>query len=53
MNIITSSDLKNKRDAREKLNLIDVREPDEHSAFNIGDTLLPVGNILSMQVDEV
>lgn len=53
MNIITSSDLKNKIDAGEKLNLIDVREPDEHSAFNIGGTLLPLGNILSMQVDEI
>ncbi len=53
MNIITSSDLKSKIDAGEKINLIDVREPDEHVAFNIGGTLLPLGNILSMQVDEI
>ena len=53
MNIITSSDLKSKIDAGEKLNLIDVREPDEHIAFNIGGILLPLGNILSMQVDEI
>lgn len=53
MNTITSSALKSKLDAGEKLNLIDVREPDEHAAFNIGGTLLPLGNILSMQVDDI
>ncbi|HMO63540.1 MAG TPA: rhodanese-like domain-containing protein [Ferruginibacter sp.] len=28
------------------IQLIDVREPDEHHAFNIGGTLIPLGEIM-------
>jgi adenylyltransferase/sulfurtransferase len=31
--------------AKEDFQLIDVREPDEHSAFNIGGDLIPLGEI--------
>ena len=37
----------------ESVNLVDVREPDEHAEFNIGGIFLPLGNILSFQVDEI
>ncbi|MFT3911007.1 MAG: rhodanese-like domain-containing protein [Ferruginibacter sp.] len=53
MQTISSSELKNKLDANEDVALIDVREPDEHAAYNIGGVLLPLGNILSMQTDSI
>ncbi|HEX2683581.1 MAG TPA: rhodanese-like domain-containing protein, partial [Ferruginibacter sp.] len=37
----------------EKLHLVDVREPDEHSEFNIGGNLIPLGNIQMMLVDDI
>lgn len=40
-------------DAGEQLNIIDVREPDEYAAFNIGGKLMPLGQILSMQTDDI
>ena len=45
--------LKSKLDAGETLHLIDVREPFENIEFNIGGTLLPLGKILSMQVEDI
>ena len=53
MQIITVEELKNRLDANEPVNLLDVREPDEHIAFDIGGKLLPLGNILGMQVDDI
>lgn len=40
-------------DAGEKINLVDVREPHENAEFNIGGTLLPLGQIATMQVDSI
>lgn len=53
MQIITAEELKARIDAGEQLHLVDVREPDEHAAFNIGGILLPVGHIQNMHVDEI
>ena len=53
MQTITSAELKNRLDANEPVHLIDVREPEEHAAFNIGGKLLPLGNILSMMIDDI
>jgi rhodanese-related sulfurtransferase len=53
MNTITVEDLKAKIDAGEKLNLLDVREPHEHAAFNIGGQLLPLGLVQALMLDEV
>ncbi len=33
--------------------LIDVRQPEEHTLFNIGGILLPLGEIVSMQIDSI
>jgi len=52
MQTIGADELK-KRMSEEKLNLIDVRQPDEHADFNIGGILLPLGNIMSMQIDDI
>ncbi|MEJ8843261.1 rhodanese-like domain-containing protein [Lacibacter sp. H375] len=53
MKTITAEELKARIDAGEQLNIVDVREPHEHSDFNIGGTLYPLGRILSMDVDEL
>ncbi|MBS1628362.1 MAG: rhodanese-like domain-containing protein [Bacteroidetes bacterium] len=53
MKTITAEEIKARLDAGEKLNLLDVREPHEHAEFNIGGTLLPLGNIQTMQIDDI
>ena len=53
MQTISSEELKNKIDRKEKLILLDVREPHEHQDFNIGGILLPLGNIVSMQIEPI
>jgi rhodanese-related sulfurtransferase len=53
MQNITVEELKNRLDAGEQLNIIDVREPHENAEFNIGGTLIPLGHIQTMQVDEL
>lgn len=53
MTSITVEQLKARLDAGEKLNLIDVREPNEYAEFNIGAKLVPLGKIQSMQADEL
>jgi rhodanese-related sulfurtransferase len=45
MRTIDVQALNEKIKAGETLNLVDVREPDEHSEFNIGGILLPLGDI--------
>ena len=52
MQIIEATTLK-ERMVSEKINLIDVRQPEEHAEFNIGGILLPLGNIMSMQIDAI
>ena len=53
MQNITAEELKARIDAGEKLNIIDVREPHEYAEFNIGATLIPLGKIQTMQIDEI
>ncbi len=53
MTLIKPEDIKLRLGAGEKLNLLDVREPGENAEFNIGGILLPLGNIMSMQVEEI
>jgi rhodanese-related sulfurtransferase len=53
MQNITVEVLKTRRDAGEKINLIDCREPDEFAEFNIGGKLVPLGKIQAMQTDEI
>jgi rhodanese-related sulfurtransferase len=53
MNNITPEEVKRRLDAGEKLNIVDVREPHENADFNIGGTLIPLGQIQSMQIDEI
>jgi rhodanese-related sulfurtransferase len=51
MQTITAEELKQRLDAGEQLNLVDVREPFENVEFNIGGKLLPLGKIQNMEID--
>lgn len=53
MQNITVEELKARMDAGEKLNLFDCREPHEYAEFNIGAKLIPLGQIQSMQLEEL
>lgn len=53
MQNITVVELKERLDKGEKLNILDVREPDEYAEFNLGGKLFPLGQIQSMQVDDL
>jgi len=53
MNNITVEELKKRLDAGEKLHIVDVREPSEKAEFDIGGVLIPLGQIQSMQIDEI
>ena len=53
MKEITVVELKQRIDNGEKLNVIDVREPDEYAEYNIGAKLIPLGQIMGMQFDEI
>ena len=53
MNTITPEQLKSKIDAKENIHLVDVREPHEHAEFNIGGTLLPLGKVQTMQIEDI
>lgn len=44
---ITVKELKEKLDRGDKFIFIDVREPHEYEAFNLGAKLIPVGNIMN------
>ena len=53
MKTITAEELKARIEAGEQLNIVDVREPHENAEFNIGGTLIPLGKIQTMQLDEL
>lgn len=53
MDIIQAAEVKTRMDQGDTLHLLDVREPHEHDEFNIGGILLPLGQILSMQIDDI
>ena len=53
MKNITVEELKSRMDAGDKLHIIDVREPSEYAEFNIGGKLIPLGNIVNMQIEEL
>ena len=53
MQNITPEEVKNRLDKGETLHLIDVREPYENAEFNIGGKLLPLGEIQSMQIEDI
>jgi len=53
MTTITVEEVKARLDKGEKLHLVDVREPFENAEFNIGGTLLPLGKVQSLQIEDI
>lgn len=53
MQTITVTELKERLDAGEKLNILDVREPSEYAEVNMNGKLIPLGNIMNAQTDEI
>jgi rhodanese-related sulfurtransferase len=53
MNRISVEELKARIANGEKVNLLDVREPDERATFNIGGVFIPLGDIMTMRTDEI
>ena len=53
MQSITVEALNEKLVAGESIHLVDVREPHEHADFNIGGILLPLGQVQTMQIEEI
>lgn len=46
---ITYAELQDWRAEGEDFQLVDVREPEEHEAYNIGGELIPLGDLLQQQ----
>ena len=53
MTTISVEQVKARLDAGEQLHIVDVREPHENVEFNIGGTLVPLGKIQGMQLEEI
>lgn len=53
MQIITAEELKQRQAQGERLNIIDVREPNEYEELNMGAKLIPLGQILAGQIDDL
>lgn len=53
MKNISVAALKERMAKGEKINLLDVREPDERAVFNIGGIFIPLGNIMAMQTEDL
>jgi len=53
MENISVSEVKSRLQAGERLNLVDVREADENSDFNIGGILLPLEKIQNLEFDDI
>lgn len=53
MQTITTVELKERLNANDPIVLIDVREPDERAAYNIGGIHIPLGKILALQTEEI
>ncbi|QLH45521.1 MAG: rhodanese-like domain-containing protein [Bacteroidota bacterium] len=53
MQIITAEELKQRQTQGESLNILDVREPGEYQEINMGAKLIPLGQILAGQIDDI
>jgi rhodanese-related sulfurtransferase len=53
MELIQPEVVKEKLVAGTPIHLVDVRQPEEHADFNIGGTLLPLGQVQAMAIDDI
>ncbi|MCC7029913.1 MAG: rhodanese-like domain-containing protein [Chitinophagaceae bacterium] len=53
MQHITVQELKRRKDANETLYVLDVREPSEYAEVNMGAVLIPLGQVVNGQINEI
>ncbi|HAD34593.1 MAG TPA: NADH oxidase [Chitinophagaceae bacterium] len=53
MQTITAEELKQRLNQGEQLHILDVREPHEYEETNMGAKLIPLGQIMAGQIDEI
>jgi len=53
METITVAELKQRKESGEELYILDCREQAEYDAVNMGAKLIPLGNIMNGEVDEI
>lgn len=53
MTSITAAELRQRLDNGEQLTIIDVREPAEYAEYNMGGKLIPLGQIMNLQIDDL
>lgn len=53
MQHITVQELKIRKDANETLYVLDVREPSEYAEVNMGAVLIPLGQVVNGQINEI
>lgn len=53
MQTITVDELRQRLAAGEQLHILDVREPAEYAQVNMGAKLIPLGQILNGQIDDI
>ena len=53
MQHISAQELKKRQNAGEELYILDVREPNEYAEINMGAVLLPLGRIMSTEIDDI
>lgn len=53
MQNITVQELKARKDANEELYILDVREPAEYAEINMNAKLIPLGQVMNGQIDEI
>lgn len=53
MQNINAEELKRKIEAKENIHILDVREPAEYAETNMGAKLIPLGQILAGEIEEI
>lgn len=53
MQTITVEELRKRIQEGEKINLLDVREPDEYAESNMNGVLIPLGQVLNGQIEDI
>lgn len=53
MQNITVQELKKRKDANEELYILDVREPAEYAEVNMSAKLIPLGQVMNAQIEDI
>ncbi len=53
MQNITVQELKKRKEANEELYILDVREPAEYAEMNMSAKLIPLGQVMNAQIEDI